>query len=46
MLLISIYFYIKIINGTNRERLRVENNRQSLSGFAYNIEERRERAKI
>ena len=32
------------INGTDREGLRVENNRQSLKGFAYNIEERRERA--
>ena len=44
MLLISIYFCIVAVNGTDRTRIRVENNRQSLKGFADNIEERRERA--
>ena len=44
--MILIYFCIVGINGTNRESLRVENNRQSLKGFADNIEERRERETI
>ena len=36
-------FCIISANGTDRARVRVEDNRQSLKGFADNIEERRKR---
>ena len=41
MPLILIYFCIVAVNGTDRARARVEDNRQSLKGFANNIERKK-----